>query len=220
MLATKVLASGITHLTDARYFAAWEVEYLAFPVGEGVAEPLSWTYFHALREWVEVPAIVAELGVIDDAAAAVEILQAQGVDHALVRHPAPAAAPEIFTTAGIQLLLHLPVEGYQTFADVAEALEEAAGATTTAPVVLDFEQGGVTLADLEEGHPFGIAELDTLLQQRPCLLQIGMGDTDPVAFHEAHPLVGYAVRGSGEEKVGYKSFDDLDTLFEALEVFE
>jgi phosphoribosylanthranilate isomerase len=36
----------------------------------------------------------------------------------------------------------------------------------------------------------------------------------------AHPVAGYAVRGSSEEKVGYKSFDDLDALFEGLEVFE
>lgn len=217
MLATKVLASGVTHLTDARYFAAWEVEYLAFPVGEGVTEGISWDYFHALREWVEVPAIAAELGTIDDAEAWVAILNEQNVDHALVRHPAPAAAAQTFADAGIKMLLHVPVEGYQTAEDVAEALEEGADAGA---IVLDFEQGGITLADLEAGNPFGLPELDTLLKKQPCLLQIGLGKTDPIAFKDAHPLAGYAVRGSSEEKVGYKSFDDLDDLFEGLEVFE
>jgi phosphoribosylanthranilate isomerase len=217
MLATKVLASGITHLTDARYFAAWEVDYLAFPVGEGVTEGISWDYFHALREWVEVPAIAAELGTIDAAEAWAVTLKEQGVDHALVTHPAPAAAAKTFADAGIKMLLHVPVEGYQTVEDIEEALEEGTGAGA---IVLDFEQGGITLADLEGGHPFGLAELDALLKKQPCLLQIGLGDTDPIAFKDAHPLVGYAVRGSSEEKVGYKSFDDLDDLFEGLEVFE
>lgn len=217
MLATKVLASGITHLTDARYFAAWEVEYLAFPVGEGVTEGISWEYFHALREWVEVPAIAAELGAIEDAEAWAIKLKEERVDHALVRHPAPAGAAKTFADAGIKMLLHVPVEGYQTADDVEEALEEGA---TAGAVVLDFEQGGITLADLETGHPFGLPALDALLQKQPCLLQIGLGKTDPITFKDAHPLAGYAVRGSSEEKVGYKSFDDLDDLFEGLEVFE
>jgi len=217
MLATKVLASGITHLTDARYFAAWEVDYLAFPVGEGVTEGISWDYFHALREWVEVPAIAAELGTIADAEAWADKLKEQRVDHALVTHPAPAAAVKTLADAGIKMLLHVPVEGYQTAEDVEEALEEGADAGA---VVLDFEQGGITLADLEAGHPFGLPELDALLKKQPCLLQISLGDIDPIAFKDAHPLAGYAVRGSSEEKVGYKSFDDLDDLFEGLEVFE
>ncbi len=217
MLATKVLASGITHLTDARYFAAWEVEYLAFPVGEGVREGISWEYFHALREWVEVPAIAAELGTIDDAAAWAAKLKEERVDHVLVTHPAPAGAANSFAEAGIKMLLHVPVEGYQTADDIEEALEEGADAGA---VVLDFEQGGITLSDLEAGHPFGLAALDNLLSKQPCFLQIGLGAIDPIAFKEGHPLAGYAVRGSSEEKVGYKSFDDLDDLFEGLEVFE
>lgn len=232
MLATKVLASGITHLTDARYFAAWEVEYLAFPVGEGVAEGISWEYFHALREWVEVPAIAAELGTIDDAEAWAAKLKEERVDHALVSHPAPADAAKTFADAGIKMLLHVPVEGYQTADDVEETLEdtgdnhpgkrheERRDTGDAGAVVLDFEQGGITLADLEAGHPFGLAELDTLLKKHPCFLQIGLGETDPITFKNAHPLAGYAVRGSSEEKVGYKSFDDLDDLFEGLEVFE
>ena len=213
----QIIAFGITHLTDARYFAAWEVDYLAFPVGEGNPEAISWDYLHALREWVEGPAIVAELGVIDDVDDWVRTLVEHRIDHALLTYPAPASAPEKLAAAGIKTLLHIPIEGYQTADDVAEMLQEggAAGA-----MVLDFERGGITLSDLEAGHPFGLDELDALLQNHSCLLRIDLGDTDPKAFSKAHPLAGYAVRGSSEEKVGYKSFDDLDGLFEGLEVFE
>ena len=217
MLATQLLASGITHLTDARYFAAWEVDYLAFPVGANNPEAISWDYLNALREWVEGPAIVAELGAIGEVDAWVKVLREQRIDHALVLHPVPASAPEKFKTAGIQLILHVPVEGYQDVDDVAEAL--ATGADAGA-IVLDFERGGITLADLKAGHPFGLPALDQVLQQHTCLLRIDLGTTDPKAFSEAHPIAGFAVRGSSEEKVGYKSFDDLDGLFEGLEVFE
>jgi len=52
------------------------------------------------------------------------------------------------------------------------------------------------------------------------MLRLDLGDVDPKTFSEQHPLAGYVVRGSSEEKVGYKSFDDIDELMEALEVFE
>jgi phosphoribosylanthranilate isomerase len=216
MLATKVLASGITHLTDARYFAAWEVDYLAFPIGEGVTEGISWDYLNALREWVEGPTIVAELGQIDDGAAAAELLQQQKIGTALITSSAPAAAPEKLTEAGIDVISHVPVSGHQSGEDVAEAI---ANHPTAALVILDFEHGGITWNDLVAGHPFGLPELDALLRSRPCLLQISLDGKDPVALKDAHPVSGFAVRGSSEEKVGYKSFDDLDDLFEGLEVF-
>jgi phosphoribosylanthranilate isomerase len=51
-------------------------------------------------------------------------------------------------------------------------------------------------------------------------LQITLDVHDPIALKDTHPIYGFAVRGSSEEKVGYKSFDDLDDLFEGLETFD
>jgi len=216
MLATKVLAYGITHLTDARYFAAWEVDYLAFPIGEGVAEGISWDYLNALREWVEGPTIIAELGQLEDGATAAELLQQQKIGTALITSTAPAAAPEKLVAAGIEVISHVPVSGHQSSEDVAEAI---ANHPMAALVILDFEHGGITWNDLVGGHPFGLPELDALLKSHPCLLQISLDGNDPKVIKDAHPVSGFAVRGSSEEKVGYKSFDDLDDLFEGLEVF-
>lgn len=217
MLAAPVLASGITHLTDARYFAAWEVNYLAFPLGAGNPESISWDYLNALREWVEGPEIVAELGEVTDVSAWVAELTAQNIGIALLSTAAPASAPEILKAGGVRALVRIPVEGYQSADDVAEAV---AGYPAAEAVVLDFESGGVTWTDLAAGHPFGVAELQTILAQKACLLRIDVAGTDPKEIVNQLPTVGFAVRGSSEEKVGYKSFDDLDDLFEGLEVFE
>lgn len=214
MLATKVLASGITHLTDARYFAAWEVDYLAFPLGG--ENGITWEYLNALREWVEGPAIVAELPADADGPAWAEQLQAQQISLALLPYAAPAAAALL--AKGIGLIAAIGIEGYHGTDEVADALGEApAEALLT---LLNFEQGGITWKDLAAGHPFGLEDLNALLAVRPCLLQIDLGGEDPKMLKEAFPLAGFAVRGSSEEKVGYKSFDDLDDLFEGLEVFE
>ncbi|MEL7161002.1 MAG: hypothetical protein AAFN92_09600 [Bacteroidota bacterium] len=212
MLATQVLASGITHLTDARYFAAWEVDYLAFPLGQN---GITWDYLNALREWVEGPAIVAELPRDADEATWSAALREQGITLVLLPYPAPAAAP--LRAAGIELLLRLDVAGYHSAEDVADLLGEMPAAKT---VILNFEAGGITWADLTAGHPFGLTDLEQLLQKRPCLLRIDLGGQDPKAIKAAYSLTGFAVRGSSEEKVGYKSFDDLDDLFEGLEVFD
>ena len=216
MLATTVLAAGVTHLTDARYFAAWEVDYLAFPVGAHQPNAVDWTTLAALREWITGPTLVAELGNVTDGADWARQLADHDLTLALISHTAPASAPEALAAAGVGVFVHLPVAGYQSADDVAEALVTHPSARY---VVLDFEAGGITWRDLTEGHPFGLDELDGLLRQRPVLLQIGLDGADPKALASDHPLNGFAVRGSSEEKVGYKSFDDLDGLFEGLETF-
>ena len=215
MLATKVLASGVTHLTDARYFAAWEVAYLAFPVGEGPGERISWDYVAALREWVEGPAIVAELPPAADPALWLPLLGAHSFTTVLLPSPlAPAAAPLL--AAGLEVIARVPVEGYQSAEDVAErltALPEGALA------LLDFAAGGITYNDLAAGYPFGTDALESLLRKRDCLLEMAVPADVVKTFVETSAVHGLAVRGSSEEKVGYKSFDDLDDLFEALEIF-
>ena len=229
MLATKVIATGVTHLTDARYFAAWEVDLLAFPLGPAGVD---WLTLNAMREWVAGPEIAVELNLGADAGGQTvsPALYRGAMLEELVRHGitsviAPATdiaslsaeVREAYTDAGIKRYAHLPVAGYQSVDDLRESLEELPPVTG---VILDFESGGITWADLAEGHPFGVEDLRALLAARPVYLQIALGKIDPKGVAAAYSPAGFAVRGSSEEKVGYKSFDDLDPLFEGLEVFD
>ena len=204
MLSTKLLAFGITHLTDARYFAAWEADYLCFPVGPA-GLPLE--QFLAIREWVEGPVCVLELGGDAGAEISPEELESLGITHVL-------ASREDLSSASfpppVTVILHVPVAGYQSAEDEAEQLEG-----TTGPVLLDFTAGGITYADLAAGTPYTIGELQRAVGERPAYLHIDLdaedADSAAAVFH------GLALRGSSEEKVGYKNFDDLDDLLEALE---
>ena len=204
MLSTKLLAFGITHLTDARYFAAWEADYLCFPVGPA-GLPLE--QFLAIREWVEGPVCVLEWG--GDAGATVSPveLESLGITHVLAGRADLSSAS---FPGSVMVILHVPVAGYQSVEDVADQLEG-----TTGPVLLDFTAGGITYADLAAGSPYTIGELQRALGERPAYLHIDLeaedADSAAAVFH------GLALRGSSEEKVGYKNFDDLDDLLEALE---
>lgn len=204
MLSTKLLAFGLTHLTDARYFAAWEADYLCFPVGPA-GLPLE--QFLAIREWVEGPVCVLEWGGDAGAAVSPAELESLGITHVLARRE---ALPSASFPAAVTVILHVPVAGYQSAEDIAEVLEGSTG-----PVLLDFTAGGITYADLAAGSPFTIGELQRALGDRPAYLHIDLeaedADSAAAVFH------GLALRGSSEEKVGYKNFDDLDELLEALE---
>lgn len=215
MLATKVLASGITHLTDARYFAAWEVDYLAFPLGEGVTEAISWDYLNALREWVEGPEIVAELGRVTDGSGWTEALTTHNIKTVLLHEDTPAEVAETMKAAGITVIRQLVIDRFQRGEDVEATIAEH---PATDLFILGLEDW-ITYKDVAEGAIFSTEALDRIATAHRCLLQLNLGGEDPKVIKDRHPIAGFAVRGSSEEKVGYKSFDDIDDLFEGLEVF-
>ena len=199
MPTVPLLAFGITHLTDARYFAAWEARYLCFPIGTDGISP---DYFHAIREWVEGPVCVPQLG----GAAGENLLMELKVDTVMVDYGYPAPS---FSGLDTTVITRLPVAGYQSVLDLREQLNELTG-----PVVLDFTAGGITWSDLVEGHPFSIGLLHELIDDREVYVRIDLTPDEAAAAAEVVP--GLAFRGSSEEKVGYKSFDDIDDLLYAL----
>lgn len=204
MLKTHLLAHGITHLTDARYFAAWYPDYLCFPLGEA---GLSLDYFLAIREWVEGPVCVVEAGADAGSVPSAEALRTAGVTHILLDYGTDTAE---FRSAGLEVLTRLPVAGYQSALDISDQLSELTG-----PVLLDFTAGGITWSDLSDGHPFSPGMLHEMTAGRPVYVRIDLTPDEAAAATEA--VYGLALSGSSEEKVGYKSFDDIDDLLDALQ---
>lgn len=58
-----ILVRKITHLTDARYYAAMEVEWMSMQLTQ---DPASFHKWHAIRDWVEGVKLVAEYDPTDD----------------------------------------------------------------------------------------------------------------------------------------------------------
>lgn len=54
-----VIARQISHLTDARYFAALEVNYMTYDLGSS-EDAIDETTYHGIAEWVEGPKILIE----------------------------------------------------------------------------------------------------------------------------------------------------------------
>ena len=56
MLKSKIYARGIDNLTDARYFAAWYVNYIGFNGSSCLSGGTSLEQVSAIKEWVDVEA--------------------------------------------------------------------------------------------------------------------------------------------------------------------
>lgn len=219
MLQTTTKAGGITHLTDARYFAAWYVDYLSFPL-DG-SEAISGPQLAAMQEWIAGPKVLAELEWVEDA----DQLLAQLKQHGLISSPVavdglqvgmvtPAEVLKKLQNSGLEIWQEVVVEHYRSLEDIEEFMAERAAYCST--FLLNYRKGGLDWEDLQNGNGPGLEQLAKWAEKHQLYVELDLPATAIDAWIAALPQVGLALRGSAEEQVGYKSFDELDAIFETL----
>lgn len=215
MLSTKVKANSITHLTDARYFAAWEVEWLGFQLIPGDAHYLSPQYLAAFKEWVDGVKICGEFGLADvgEINEMIDLLDLKTIQVGIFT---PVSTLKTLKER-VEVLQELVVENYSDNADIEAILSENHAFVDY--FILQCSKGGIQWSDLVNGIPFSIEQLKKWAGQYPLLLDINVDeDINYGDLLELIPVKGYCTSGGEEEKVGFKNFDELDDFFEALEV--
>lgn len=217
MLRTKVKASAITNLTDARYFAAREVTWLGFcldPADENYITPQE---VLAIKEWVDGPLIVGEfnLQTTDEITAAIGLLNLDVIQAGMFTS---------FETLESLFAAHPDLTVIKEFVieptTPAEALREQLKSYShlTSKFILNFDKNGIPWSALEKGQPFSLAFLSALCRQYEILLSIDLSPAGAGVILSTLDPAGLNVRGGLEEKVGFKSFDELDGLFDVLEL--
>ena len=214
MLSTKVKASSITHLTDARYFAAWEVEWLGFYLSPGEEHSVDARQVAALQEWVDGVKICGEFGLagLEDIQTALQLLELDSVQVGMLT---PVALLEALK-GKVEIIQELVPEAYLKADEIEEQL--AARAPFVNYFLLNFSKGGIVAEDLAGGQPFSLEQVRAWCEQYPIIIELQLNDDGALKFLEQVPARGFSVRGGAEEKTGYKSFDELDDFFEELEV--
>lgn len=215
MLSTKVKASSLTHLTDARYFAAWEVQWLGFQMIEGADHYIPAQEVAAMKEWVDGVKICGEFGLssVEEIMNVVDVL---ALDTVQVGMFTPLESLQNLK-GKVEVLQELVVENYTDPADLEYIMKTNQAAVDY--FVLQCSRGGVEWSDIEAGTPIDLATLEAWAQEYPILLDIHLSEGQgSAAVAEKYPIKGFAVSGGEEEKVGFKSFDELDDFFEDLEV--
>jgi phosphoribosylanthranilate isomerase len=202
-----IKASRIAHLTDARYFAAKEVDYLGFNLeedSEGYLDPM---YMKAIREWVEGPKIVGEflrapIEVVQESASffGLDAVQVSASGHG--NHLADLGGVEVILQVSIGVNgLELPVETLKQYAALSD--------------VLLFEvASGVDVQALFDSDPDYWRQL---FQLKPSLLQADVTPSAWPALLQTCQLAGLGITGGEEEQTGVKSFDEIEEVFEMVD---
>ncbi len=200
-----IKASRLTTLTDARYFAAKDVQFLGFNLEAGTPGYLDPMYMRAIREWVQGPLIVGEYA----QAPVAEVREAAaffGLDAVQVTAD---YVPDLAQLAGLTVLLS--VEGAQELAALEAVFQQAA------PYVEHFVLHFSAHTDLAtQLGPRAEFWKDRCAQYSVLLHWDG-------PFHElpavlgTWPFAGLSLTGGAEQQVGVKSFEEVEEVFEWLE---
>lgn len=208
----QVKASGITHLTDARYFAAKGVTWMGYCLDPASDQYIAPAKMQAIREWVEGVRTVGEMGFVsgDDLLDAVATHRLEAVQVNMW-----VEATDLEPLQGRADILREVV--VLPDSDVAELQKEIRRMDhLISATVLSFAPHGITWTDIQEGRPFGPDALRRLCSVGPVLLDLDVAPAEMPELLAAVQPYGWVARGGDEERVGVKSYDDLDEIFEAF----
>ena len=210
MLKLDVFAASIGNLTDARYFAAREARWLGFCLDQMNPQSVSVMEVNVIKEWLDGVEIVAEFGDVDKSYIEETIKQ---IDLKAIL-AGPFTSKDAIQGLSVPVFKEIVIDKDLSDAGLEEMLESYEG--LVAHFILDFDKNKVVpglasisfdkLADLSSRYsmmvsmPWELLPLDSVMDKLS--------------------LSGIMMRGGEEEKVGFKSFDDLDELLDNLEIEE
>jgi len=213
MLKTKIMASGINNLTDARYFAAREVEWLGFRLDGSPTATISVLAAKAIAEWVDGVKIVGEFEFADaeKIAAANDLLHFDAVWVGMF-----TPAKELEKLPSLTFIKEVVVESTTTEAEIVGHFREYEHCC--AHFLLDFTKSGISWAMLKGGGPLTLDFLTQLFSRFKVILALDFLPDEANDVIETLQPEGLSLTGGGEERVGFKSFDELDAILDRLEV--
>ncbi|MBK6903685.1 MAG: hypothetical protein IPH04_13010 [Saprospirales bacterium] len=213
MLKTLVKASSISNLTDARYFSAWEVKWLGYCLDPDSPDFVRPDQLQAIRSWVDSVELIGEFGnqALPDIVQTAATLQLDAIQ--LSRTLPTEWLPELPDLPVIQELVLTHDISAQTLHS-----QLMAYGPYVSYFLLDFTRNGPTWAEIQEEHsqlPVGL--LRSFCNDFPILLAFDWtpDNLEEVLYHIAPS--GISIKGGAEEKVGLKSFEEMDRIFELLQ---
>jgi len=206
MYNPQIKASQTTNLTDARYFAAWGVEWLGFGLEPGQDHVVAPAQMAAIKEWVEGPKMVGEFSGLD-----VELIHQSinllDLDAVEVSRFANLSALDLSIPLFMNIVMEADLE--------AEALREILKSKEAVNYfILDFEKNA---SNNDFREKFSVSWLSNLTKQFPIFIRTSIDTYSLKEITEEIQPLGISLAGGEEEKVGLKSFDELDEIFEELE---
>jgi phosphoribosylanthranilate isomerase len=208
-----IKASAISNLSDARYFAAqYSVEFMGFCLDEGNDAFISPHLINAMKEWIAGPKIVGEFGIQDED----EILQQVhhiGLEVVQLAMFSTASTEKIRTQ--VPVIQEIVIEKDSTANQLLQLIE---GFLPKADyLLLDFEKNAWSFTDLVRNQEISLDLLQRVSQKHPIIISINADAKQLKTLAQSIQPQGISLKGGEEERVGYKSFDELNDIFDALD---
>lgn len=211
MLKTKVKASQVTNLTDGRYFAAWEVEWIGFNFELGTDTSVDIQKMKEIRDWLEGPSFVGEFG-LTNAETIRETATFLELDYVQINHFTEVeTAKAIKDIPIIKEILILKEEDNSTVQSTMTAFN-----SYVKFFLLDFTKSGISWEEIKSGKYLDFYTLKQICQDYAVILSVDLNTDNLTEVMETLNPYGLNLTGGEEEKVGFKSFDDIDEIIEAL----
>jgi phosphoribosylanthranilate isomerase len=207
-----IKASAITNLSDARYFAAqYSVEFMGFCLEEGNEAYLAPYLIKAMKEWIEGPKIVGEFGVQTEEEILTQVKDI-GLDAVQLSMFATASAEKI--RLQVPVIQEIVVEKEHTAAQLLSLVD---GFSAKADILLlDFEKNAWTFVELVKHQEISLDLLQRICQKYQVIIAISADAKKLKSLSQSIEPQGISLKGGEEERVGYKSFDELNDIFDAL----
>lgn len=217
MYPIKIKAGAISHLTDARYFAARDVSWLGFCLNATDPQATTNRQVAAIREWVDGPGICGEF----DLAPAEDILTvaaALALDAVQVDQFYPIEELAVLSENAVVIFMEWVVSEDDQAEVVAAWLKEYSPFVDF--FVFNYAKGGISMADLTEGRPFSLRQLADWASLYAVLIETTADGATAVQLWKQIGVDGFHLRGGSEERVGCKNFDELDEWFDTWEAYD
>lgn len=213
MLKTQVKASSITNLTDARYFAAWEVKWLGFNLDTNAEDYIQPVKMKAMKEWVDGVEVVAEFG-MQTAAEIIGLANALEIKTLQVGQFADVEL--VKALSDFSIIKAIVIETTTSETELLDQIQDFAPYCDH--FILDFDKNGLSWSALQNGSVLSLELVKSLCEKYSILMGINCPAVDLNDFLNELKPTGLNVKGGEEEQVGMKSFDELDEVFEAIEI--
>ena len=212
MLKKIVKASSVSNLTDARYFAAWHVDWLGFDLTLQGLNVLPLQEVKEIKDWIEGPKTVGEIDLLD-VSDSQQLIDYLALAYIQVGMNTPIEYLKSINVSSI--IMEVIIEPTTTYKELERYLDLYFDYVDY--YMLDFEKNKLDWTWLENNNKFNKEQLKAICQRYDLFLNINFEPTNIEAIIERLAPYGICLKGGVEEKTGFKSFEELDNLLELLE---
>lgn len=206
----KIKASAIDNLTDGRFFAAAGVEWIGFPADYSKNHSLTKVQILEIKEWLYGPRYVIETGKLGEDEIN-DLCQFTGIYNVqTARTLDPSELKDVHSI--IREIVIRPET------DCAELLaSHQAEKSRIAQFVLKLEDACAQWSYWQK-HQDDFAHLQAFIKSVPVILEMDYDQENVLHLIEKFQPFAISIRGSGEQEVGLKTFDEIADIFDCLDL--